>query len=244
MRSNKNTTTSLPMQPVAPVVHNHPQGYTGLALVIGGFVLALFPALWWGLCFLFDKLGSRNPEYSAATLVAIVICGAVLWWPATWLIGNISATNHAHKVEIMDKVHEFELARARLQLQAATTIPTGGNDRLTNDSDYTKSQLALAVLQIAYQHGPYKPNEARPWVRDRAYSLGVPGVTSAMAAGLAAWMAGNGLLVDNQVNVAKYLTWEAARRMLARRYAPAVLVNARTTSLSDADTYSVIDNVK
>jgi hypothetical protein len=228
-KSKRNESAALPL-PQAQTVHNHPQSYTGLAFVIGGFVLALFPALWWMLCFLFEELGSRNPEYSAATLAAIVICGAVLWWPVTWLSGNIAATNHAHKVEIMKLKLDHEHRQAQLQYQSAVTGAIGAR---ALESDYAMARGCLAVLAKAYNiNHPYTANESRPWVRDNAWRLisaaGVSGIKWGDCGGVRGWLEENGFVVGNQLNRVKYPHFEDARRRIDEIAAPPILINPPT----------------
>lgn len=233
-RNKKNDAAALPL-PQPQTIHNHPQPYTGLAFVVGGFVLALFPAAWWGLCFIFDKLGSRNPEYSAATLVAIVICGAVLWWPVTWLAGNVSATNHAHKIEIMQAMNEHAQAMARLQLQASTTGAIGAR---ALESDYVMARACLAVLAKAYNvNRPYTANESRPWVRDNAWRLisasGIQGIKWGDCNGVKGWLEENGFVVGNQLNRVKYPHFEDARRAVDLIAAPPIKINQPTPYYSE-----------
>lgn len=235
-KSKRSDAAALPL-PQPQTVHNHPQSYTGLAFVIGAFVLSLVPALWWGLCFIFEKLGSHDSEYSAATLVAIVLCGAVLWWPATWLAGNVAATNHKNKLEIMQVQNDHAHRLAQLQYQAAVTGAIGAR---AIDGDYAMARGCLAVLGEAYlklKGRQYRPNEARPWVRDTAWGIvtdkNIQGIQWRDCSRVRDWLERNGFIVSDQLNYDKYPHFEDARRDIDRIAAPPIKINQPTPYYSE-----------
>jgi hypothetical protein len=131
----------------------------------------------------------------------------------------------------------------RLELQAATTGAIGAR---ALDSDYGLARVCLYVLQAAYSlDRPYQANEARPWVRDNAWALAqannVAGMGQVQCTAVRSWLLENDLIKDNQLNRAKYPSFEDARRHVDQVAAPPLVINSPTPPYQEQT--SIIKNL-
>ena len=128
-------------------------------------LLSLFPLLWLSLVFLFDKLGSPDPDKAAAwLLIALPLTGLVAWG-AVWALRQTVLAGVDRWLEFRLAVEQEMTARTKYQLLAASASVDVGR---MNSADYDFARVVVAVMQKAFEFleaNQYTkfPAKWRPW---------------------------------------------------------------------------------
>jgi len=249
MRDKKNTAASLPMQqPVAPVVHNHPQGYAGLAFAIFVCVCLGLALGYFGIVALAADAGSRNPRRDVAQAFLWIVCGGGGLYCAS-VVGsklyvNISATNHAHKLEIMRAMNEHNERVAQIEA-GASGAPANSSRAIYPDAK--KAEAAQHAIRAAYQFLKekdrlYKGNEKRPWGRNAVLGYKIDGLKHTEADNVKGWLQENGFITtDDNLNLYRYPHVGDAIRALNSYIAPPIVFNGKHSPTPYQEVTSVID---
>lgn len=214
-------------QPIQ-VTHQNTPNWVGIILAAFAVVVIGAIVLWQFAVYLADAAGSRAPERDVSIgvfwLFIIAAATGIIYFGFVALIAMIGDVARDITKTIVDGKVQSERAR----LLAAQTNAIGER---ALDADYAIARACLIVLNVAYDlKRPYGNGEARPWVRDNAWTEiqkvgGIKGFKWSDCSRIKRWLEDNKFIVNDQLNRGKYPNFEDARRQIDLIAAPPLVIN-------------------
>jgi len=224
---NSVKTNTMPDGNLGGAVHYHNEPATLKISPSFIFGLPVLMALvWFGGVFLLKQADFAKPEETwAGILIATPVLAFLLY---SW--NSFQTSSKKRKWEYEKEMKRLELETLRLQRSLQPTFLNGSKV----DNDIRLAELVMMVMQRAYQHleinGKFRGQE-RPWSRRGAESVVLVGlgesepVGEKMAQRAKEFLLAQEIVVDNQVNLARYPSLESVQHLLS--HSPAALPAGR-----------------
>ena len=224
---NSVKTNTMPDGNLGGAVHYHNEPATLKISPSFIFGLPVLMALvWFGGVFLLKQADFANPEEAWATiLIATPVLAFLLY---SW--NSFRAGNRKQRQEHEKEMKRLELETLRLQRSLQPAFLNGSKV----DNDIRLAELVMIIMQRAYHHlethGRFRGQE-RPWSRRGAESVVLTSleetqpVGEKMAQRAKEFLLEQEIVVNNQVNLARYPSLEAVQHLLS--HSPAALPAGR-----------------
>lgn len=210
-----NNTAASPLPAPTPQTiynHNHTTNWPGIIFAIVLSSIVTLPMLWWFLVYLFERLGSRQPEQQAALWVISIPLLLAGGWLIKWLVLAVLDSFFGYRLEMQKELTE----QKRLELLARQSSV---DSMRMNDEDRAFARLVIAIMSDAYEHGPKGARGEIRWSRRSAKAIAEQhnlGLSERKCGEVATWLLKYGVITDKDEISARYPDLGAVKVLINR----------------------------